>query len=142
MPVTSYTRVPSSAVSTVTSPAASASTRFLRIPANYKRVEFAPTPVMSTYLLAWIIGEFDYASSTMANGCQIRVYTPIGKTHLAAFAIDVASRCLAFYNDYFGIPCKRSVFTFVCLSTSTSAVSCFHVCGCVGLCVGVCVWCM
>ena len=25
-----------------------------------KTVRFAPSPVMSTYLLAWVIGEFDY----------------------------------------------------------------------------------
>ncbi len=35
---------------------------------------------------------------------QVRIYTPRGKTHLGAFALNVATRALMFFEKYFGIP--------------------------------------
>lgn len=37
------------------------------------------TPIMSTYLLAFVIGEFDFVEGTDKNGVLVRVYTPVGK---------------------------------------------------------------
>ena len=37
------------------------------------------TPIMSTYLLAFVIGEFDYVEKRDKNGVLIRVYTPVGE---------------------------------------------------------------
>lgn len=77
--------------------------------AGYKIVSFESTPKMSTYLLAFIIGEFEYVEGfTKAKGkskkVQVRVYTTPGKKHQAKFALDVAIRSLEFYNEYFDIP--------------------------------------
>lgn len=68
-----------------------------------REVTFAKTPVMSTYLLAFVIGEFDYLSCRTAEGVEIRVYTPLGKTHLGTFALKVASEALSYYTKLFGI---------------------------------------
>ena len=57
---------------------------------NLKRVTFARTPIMSTYLLAFVVGEFDYIEERDSNGVLIRVYTPMGKKHQGQFALDVS----------------------------------------------------
>lgn len=72
--------------------------------AGYKVIEFASTPRMSTYLLAFIIGEFEYVEGYTKDKVQIRVFTTEGKKHQAKFALDVAIRSLEFYNKYFDIP--------------------------------------
>lgn len=72
--------------------------------AGYNIVSFAPTPKMSTYLLAFIIGEFEYIEGKTREGVQVRVFTTSGKKHQAKFALDVAIKSLEFYNDYFDIP--------------------------------------
>ena len=51
---------------------------------------FARTPVMSTYLLAFIVGEFDYVEAKDSNGVLVRVYTPTGKAEQGQFALDVS----------------------------------------------------
>lgn len=44
---------------------------------------------MSTYLVAFIVGEFDYIEEIISNGVIIRVYTPLGKTEQGEFALKV-----------------------------------------------------
>ena len=60
------------------------------VPGDLKRVTFAPTPVMSSYLLAFIVGEFDYVEERDSNGVLVRVYTPPGKAEQGRFALDVS----------------------------------------------------
>lgn len=45
--------------------------------------------VMSTYLVAFIIGEFDYVEQVNESGTLIRVYTPVGKSQMGDFTLDV-----------------------------------------------------
>ncbi|RUS74701.1 hypothetical protein EGW08_017531, partial [Elysia chlorotica] len=68
-----------------------------------KEVSYSTTPIMSTYLLAFVVGEFDFVEGADANGVAVRVYTPVGKSEQGNFALDVAVKTLPFYNDYFGI---------------------------------------
>lgn len=68
-----------------------------------KTVKFAQTPIMSTYLLAFLVGEFEYLETTNYEGVVVRVYTIPGKKDQGAFALDVAAKTLSFYKDYFGI---------------------------------------
>jgi len=58
---------------------------------------------MSTYLVAFVIGELDYVEAHDANGVLVRVYTAIGKAHRGNFALDVCCRTLPFYANYFDI---------------------------------------
>ena len=70
-----------------------------------KRVlKFGTTPIMSTYLLAYVIGEYEYIEKPSKNGVAVRVYTAPGKTEQGKFSLDVAVRCLDFYEEYFKIP--------------------------------------
>ncbi len=69
-----------------------------------KMMKFDKSPVMSTYLLAFKAGEFDFVEGVSEDGIKCRVYTPLTKKHLGTFGLDVAMRSLTFYKDYFGIP--------------------------------------
>lgn len=68
-----------------------------------KIVHFKKTPIMSTYLLAFVVGEYDYIEDVTTDGILVRVYTPIGKTKQGRFALEVAVKTLPFYSEYFGI---------------------------------------
>lgn len=65
---------------------------------------FEPTPRMSTYLLAFVVGELDYKETTTEHGVLVRAYaTPAHKNELD-FALMNAARFLDFYDDFFGTP--------------------------------------
>lgn len=64
---------------------------------------FAKTPIMSTYLVAFVVGEFDYVEDTSSDGVKVRVYTPVGKKEQGRFALDVSVKVLPYYKDYFDI---------------------------------------
>lgn len=66
-------------------------------------VKFSPTPVMSTYLLAFIVGDFEYLEAKSKNGVNIKVYTTKGKKHQGEFALSCAVKTLEFYEEYFDI---------------------------------------
>ena len=75
------------------------------IPGKGKRlVRFAPTPLMSTYLLAFVVGEFDFVQDTTKHGVTVRVYTPPGKAEEGRFSLHVATDALDLYDDFFAIP--------------------------------------
>ncbi|ESO94410.1 hypothetical protein LOTGIDRAFT_202512 [Lottia gigantea] len=68
-----------------------------------KTVTFDTTPIMSTYLIAFTVGDYDYVEGTDADGILVRIYTPAGKKEQGRFALDVAVKTLPFYYKYFGI---------------------------------------
>jgi len=70
---------------------------------NLKELKYDTSPIMSTYLLAFVVGEFDYVEKTDEDGVVVRVYTPTGKKEQGLFALDVAVKTLPFYNKYFKI---------------------------------------
>lgn len=59
---------------------------------------------MSTYVMAFAIGEFDFVERRTTDGVLCRVYTPVGKKERGNFALDVVTKSLEFYQNYFGIP--------------------------------------
>lgn len=69
-----------------------------------KEFVFMDTPQMSTYLLAFVIGEFDYVQSKTENGVLVRVYTPPGRAEAGTFALEAATKCLDIYDEFFGVP--------------------------------------
>ncbi|XP_040290867.1 puromycin-sensitive aminopeptidase [Bufo bufo] len=71
---------------------------------NLVEVKFARTPVMSTYLVAFVVGEYDFVETRSADGVLVRVYTPVGKAEQGKFALEVAAKTLPFYKDYFNVP--------------------------------------
>jgi puromycin-sensitive aminopeptidase len=65
---------------------------------------FETTPKMSTYLLAFVYGELQHIEATTKDGVLVRTFsTPANVGHLQ-FSLDVAVKCLEFYNDYFNLP--------------------------------------
>jgi puromycin-sensitive aminopeptidase len=71
------------------------------IDAKRKKVSFLDTPKMSTYLLAFCVGEFDYVQSQTSNGVLVKVYTPPGKSAMGTFALQCAVRALDAYDAFF-----------------------------------------
>ena len=69
-----------------------------------RSVRFAETPVMSTYLLAFVVGDLVSVEAHAANGTRIGVWTTRGKENQAGFALDTSVKLLGYFNDYFGIP--------------------------------------
>lgn len=66
---------------------------------------FATTPRMSPYLLAFVVGELQKKSAVSAHGVEVNVWST--KSHPLSsldFALDIATRAVDFYDDYFGIP--------------------------------------
>ncbi|XP_042203152.1 puromycin-sensitive aminopeptidase-like [Homarus americanus] len=70
---------------------------------NLHVVKFATTPLMSTYLVAVVVGEYDYVEDTSSDGIKVRVYTPMGKQEQGKFALEVATKVLPYYKEYFNI---------------------------------------
>jgi aminopeptidase N len=64
---------------------------------------FAPTPKMSSYLVAMLVGDFVCRSGSAAN-TPVRVCATPDKQSLTAFALAAAEQELLFFNDYFKIP--------------------------------------
>ena len=69
-----------------------------------KRVRFRETPPMSTYLLAFVVGELESIEAKSLDGTLVRVWTTPGRANQGQFALDVAVGLLPYFNDYFGIP--------------------------------------
>ena len=71
---------------------------------DQKRVRFAPTPKMSTYLVAYIVGEFEYIERQTPEGVLVRAYATPGRQSQLEFALDTGIRGLTFYQQFYGIP--------------------------------------
>ena len=88
--------------------------------AGYKIVSFASTPKMSTYLLAFIVGNFEWLEQKTKSGVLVRVLTVPGKSHQGKFALDVTVRCLEFYEKYFGIPYPLNTLDMIAIPDFSS----------------------
>jgi puromycin-sensitive aminopeptidase len=66
-------------------------------------VQFAETIVMSTYLVAFIVGPLEATDPIDVDGVPMRVVYPVGKGHLTEFALEVGAFCLQHFTNYYGI---------------------------------------
>jgi aminopeptidase N len=71
-------------------------------PEGKHTVRFAPTPKMSSYLVAMVVGKFEHVEGVVDN-IPIRVYATPGKKELSTFALDAAENIMRYYNQYFSI---------------------------------------
>ena len=67
-------------------------------------VRFGETPVMSTYLLAFVVGDLVSVQAEAADGTKVGVWTTRGKENQAGFALDTSVKLLGYFNEYFSIP--------------------------------------
>jgi aminopeptidase N/puromycin-sensitive aminopeptidase len=65
-------------------------------------VAFATTPRMSTYLVAWLVGDFQ-CTAGKTDGVTVRVCATPDNVKLTRFALDAAKQTLRDYDQYFGI---------------------------------------
>jgi puromycin-sensitive aminopeptidase len=68
------------------------------------RVVFADTMSMSTYLVAFVIGNLELTEVVDAGGVPTRIAHVPGKGPLTAFALEVGAHALTWFADYYGIP--------------------------------------
>ncbi|MDE3149167.1 MAG: M1 family peptidase, partial [Acidobacteriota bacterium] len=66
-------------------------------------LKFYSTPRMSSYLVAFLVGDFKCASGEQ-DGVAIRACATPDKVHLTNYALGIAEYVLHYYNTYFGIP--------------------------------------
>jgi len=71
-------------------------------------LEFETTPKMSTYLVAFLVGDFA-CTGGQQDGVDLRVCSTPDKVALTPYALSVAKYVLHYYDDYFGIhyPLKK-----------------------------------
>ncbi|KAM3257099.1 hypothetical protein ACQJBY_049440 [Aegilops geniculata] len=69
-----------------------------------KTVRYLESPPMSTYLVAIVVGLFEYVEGMTTKGTRVCVYTQIGKSNQGKFALDVGVKSLNLYKDYFDTP--------------------------------------
>ncbi len=73
-----------------------------KLPGGLKRVSFAATPPMPSYLMVLASGEMEELRDEVA-GIQLGIFTTEGKREQARYAMEATKQIVAFFNDYFGI---------------------------------------
>jgi aminopeptidase N/puromycin-sensitive aminopeptidase len=71
--------------------------------AGMHTLKFLTTPKMSTYLVAFLVGDFQCSAGDQ-DGVAIRVCSTPDKVALTSYGVDIAKYMLHYYNTYFGIP--------------------------------------
>ena len=69
-----------------------------------KVVRFADTIVMSTYLVAFVVGELEATEPVTIGRTPLKVWCVPGKKRLARFGQEIGGASLAFFEDYYGLP--------------------------------------
>ena len=69
-----------------------------------KTVRFDRTPVMSTYLLAFIVGDLACVQDRTRDGVLMRVWATRGNEDKGQFALETSMALLDYLHDYFGVP--------------------------------------
>jgi len=70
--------------------------------ADKHAITFASTPKMSTYLVAFLVGDFQCLSGS-SDGVPIRACATPDQVQYGAFALSAAEYVLHYYDSYFGI---------------------------------------
>ncbi|THV07366.1 leucyl aminopeptidase [Dendrothele bispora CBS 962.96] len=82
---------------------------FPSLDGQWKITKFQTTPIMSTYLVAFANGPFEYIESTVKlpisnKTVPLRVYATADLIHQAQFALDVKAKVLPLYEQIFDVP--------------------------------------
>lgn len=75
-----------------------------KVEGDLKTISYQETPIMSTYLVAVVVGIFDYVEDHTSDGVKVRVYCQVGKAKQGSFALHVAVKTLELYKEYFAVP--------------------------------------
>ncbi len=69
-----------------------------------RRVQFARTPPLPTYLVALVVGNLDGHPPVAVRGVPVRTFAQPEKIALTGFGQDIALQVLPRLEDYFGVP--------------------------------------
>jgi puromycin-sensitive aminopeptidase len=69
-----------------------------------KVVAFADTIKMSTYLVAFVVGDLEATDVVHVGRTPMRVWCVPGKKRLAAFGQEIGAASLKFFEEYYGVP--------------------------------------
>jgi puromycin-sensitive aminopeptidase len=69
-----------------------------------KVLHYKMSPIMSTYLLCFVVAELEYLEGKDKNGVPIGIWTTPGKKEQGRFALEVAQHTLPYFSEWFGIP--------------------------------------
>ncbi len=83
--------------------------------ANTTTTVFDVTPIMSTYLVAFVAGELRYQEAISKNGVQIRTYAVPSQAINTKFALESAVKAMDFYEEYYDIPYPLKKCDFIAL---------------------------
>ncbi len=75
-----------------------------RLEGGKKVVQFADTIPMSTYLVAFVVGELESSEPVLVGPTPVRVWCVPGKRHLTAFGREIAAASLRFFERYYDLP--------------------------------------
>ncbi len=78
-------------------------------------VTFDTTPIMSSYLLAFVTGDLRSLETKSTRGVDVAVWATPDKIEQAQFALDVATKCLDYFEDYFAIDYPLAKCDFIAL---------------------------
>lgn len=66
---------------------------------------FEKSPRMSSYLVAWVVGDLQKKTGHTKSGVEVNIWaTPAQPLESLDFALSVATRTIDFFNEYFGTP--------------------------------------
>jgi puromycin-sensitive aminopeptidase len=68
------------------------------------RVRFADTMPMSTYLVAYCVGQLEVTDPIDVDGVPLRIVHVPGKGDLTRFGLEIGAFSLRFFSEYYGIP--------------------------------------
>ncbi len=66
-------------------------------------VTFAETMKISTYLVAFIVGELEATDPVEVDGTPLRIIVPPGNLHLTGFALEMGAHALRYFASYYDI---------------------------------------
>ena len=74
---------------------------------------YSDSPLMSSYLFTFVIGNYDLIETVNHNKTKIRVFTPIRNHHDGALCMNLAQYSLKYYEKFFDIPYFYEKLDFV-----------------------------
>ena len=68
------------------------------------RIWFADTMIMSTYLVAFVVGPLEASATEMVGDIAVRIIHVPGKSHLTEFGMRAGTFALDWFQTYYGVP--------------------------------------
>ncbi len=71
-------------------------------------MHFSDTMLMSTYLVAFVVGPYELTPPDEVDGIPVRIAALRGRLGMSGYAAEAARHSLRFLSDYFGLPYPSS----------------------------------